>query len=75
MKTTNYKWIEFKKDKYAFPIARVDVTMYNKKGIEAEWNRLERKYPNHLSCLISKKWNLDHSFSKMIFLRINNYKK
>lgn len=54
-----YKYLRIEtKPKEAFGlkdiVAQVDVNHLNKKGIEAEWDKLEKKYPkeNYISSLV-----------------------
>lgn len=63
MKKQQFKWIEVKtKDILNNPVARVDVNHLSKKGIEQEWDRLEAKFPNHLSALNTQKRELSPRF-------------
>ncbi|WP_343321393.1 hypothetical protein [Sphingobacterium multivorum] len=62
MAKQTFKWIEVKKSRLDLSCAQVDISHLNKKGVDLEWNRLEKKYPNHLMCEVSSKRDLAPHF-------------
>lgn len=63
MKKQQYKWIKVEtKDMLRTTVAQVNVSHLSKKGIEQEWDRLEAKFPNHLSSLNTQKRELQPRF-------------
>lgn len=63
MEKQQYKWIKVEtKDVFRLPVAQVDVSHLSKKGIEQEWDRLESKFPNHLSSLNTQKRDFSPRF-------------
>lgn len=47
-----YLRVRVKPDNFGETVCRVDVSQLNKKGIELEWDRLDKKYPvsAYISC-------------------------
>jgi len=63
MKKQQYKWIKVEtKDAFKTLVAQVDISHLSKKGIEQEWDRLDAKFPNHLSALNTQKREVSPRF-------------